>query len=558
MGQYFENGQLGRVNAKVQPQVAHTHASPVLDEATFQQILQAAYIIQEQNDRRREAPRALDPAATLAIIAETQELLHSRAYDVSAGAQLIAERLGKITHASGIAMAIVENDQLKYCAALGTCASLADSTGSIDAGLRDFFRQEALHPDQDRAELLNKNDNSPSFFPVYCDGRIAGVLQLSFPETESIQEHEIRSCQLMAGLMGETISRNAELEWKQSLAAERATMLEALERLRPQLERLAAEPAKEIAAETAAPGPSLAFPISISEAAAENPIPAIPVQALSSEPTSATGEVRPSSTCGNCGFQFSDGEMFCGRCGTPRALELPVPLGLPFEPTGEPTAEPDQTSLRIVEATHEDSPNTVSEMPVPAAQSTITPIASDVPMVEGSAALAVEQRPVEVETPQDEPETDLEVVTPAEELTTSSPWSSAVQTRKWLSSLKKTDSQWLAQHSGDISVVVAALVLMLVLTSWNTPVPKKAARNTPQPPSLTLFERMLVGLGLAEAPPTPVYSGNPNAEVWEDLHTGLYYCGGSELYGKTPGGKLTSQRDAQLDQFEPAARKTCD
>jgi hypothetical protein len=67
-----------------------------------------------------------------------------------------------------------------------------------------------------------------------------------------------------------------------------------------------------------------------------------------------------------------------------------------------------------------------------------------------------------------------------------------------------------------------------------------------------------VSLGLAEAPPAPTYLGNPNAPVWVDLHTALYYCSGSDLYGKTPGGKFTTQRDAQLDQFEPAARKTCD
>jgi hypothetical protein len=65
-------------------------------------------------------------------------------------------------------------------------------------------------------------------------------------------------------------------------------------------------------------------------------------------------------------------------------------------------------------------------------------------------------------------------------------------------------------------------------------------------------------MGLAEAPDPPEYKGNPNAQVWVDLHTALYYCPGSDLYGKTPKGKTTSQRDAQLDQFEPASRKACD
>jgi hypothetical protein len=68
----------------------------------------------------------------------------------------------------------------------------------------------------------------------------------------------------------------------------------------------------------------------------------------------------------------------------------------------------------------------------------------------------------------------------------------------------------------------------------------------------------LISLGLAEAPEAPEYKGNPATQVWVDLQTALYYCPGSDLYGKTIKGKFTSQRDALLDQFEPADRKGCD
>jgi hypothetical protein len=75
---------------------------------------------------------------------------------------------------------------------------------------------------------------------------------------------------------------------------------------------------------------------------------------------------------------------------------------------------------------------------------------------------------------------------------------------------------------------------------------------------LSAFDKLLISLGLAEPPEAPEYRGNPDTQVWVDLHTALYYCPGSDLYGKTPQGKITSQRDAQLDQFEPANRKACD
>ena len=83
-------------------------------------------------------------------------------------------------------------------------------------------------------------------------------------------------------------------------------------------------------------------------------------------------------------------------------------------------------------------------------------------------------------------------------------------------------------------------------------------RKQVEEPKLSLTDRLLVALGIAEPPPAPVYNGNPETKVWVDLHTALYYCPGADLYGNTPKGKFTSQRDAQLDQFEPAYRKACD
>jgi hypothetical protein len=118
---------------------------------------------------------------------------------------------------------------------------------------------------------------------------------------------------------------------------------------------------------------------------------------------------------------------------------------------------------------------------------------------------------------------------------------------------------WLSAHRGDVSVAIAVLLFLLTSlgTSWRSAY-RSAQASTSPVPALTLSERILVGLGLAEPPAALLVVGNPNAQVWVDVHTALYYCPGSELYGKTPGGKFTTQRDAQLDQFEPAARQNCE
>jgi hypothetical protein len=110
--------------------------------------------------------------------------------------------------------------------------------------------------------------------------------------------------------------------------------------------------------------------------------------------------------------------------------------------------------------------------------------------------------------------------------------------------------QRLDRHRADLYLGLSVLVALLALL-WPSAAP-------PQKPRLDTWQRVLVTLGIAEAPPPQIhYQGDPNIQVWVDPHTALYYCAGDELYGKAAGGRLTSQRDAQADQFEPASRAAC-
>lgn len=97
-----------------------------------------------------------------------------------------------------------------------------------------------------------------------------------------------------------------------------------------------------------------------------------------------------------------------------------------------------------------------------------------------------------------------------------------------------------------IAIVVAALAIL-----WPTPATVHKAGLQP-------WQRILVAIGVAEAPPPLVhYRGDPNVQVWVDPHTALYYCAGEEQYGKSANGRFEAQREAQLDQFEPAGRAVC-
>jgi PilZ domain len=115
---------------------------------------------------------------------------------------------------------------------------------------------------------------------------------------------------------------------------------------------------------------------------------------------------------------------------------------------------------------------------------------------------------------------------------------------------------WFERHRGDVCLAVASVMLFFTMFAWGRR-PAVGKPQSPPQPSLTLWERTLVSLGLAEMPEAPVFLGNPAVQVWVDQHTALYHCPGTELYGKTSDGRFTTQRDAQLDQFEPAARAYC-
>jgi hypothetical protein len=133
----------------------------------------------------------------------------------------------------------------------------------------------------------------------------------------------------------------------------------------------------------------------------------------------------------------------------------------------------------------------------------------------------------------------------------------------------QTALQFWNRHRGDIYLGVA-VILVLCVVRWglwsgphgketNTPAAAAAThRKTARDPGLSFLDRVLIQLGLAAAPDPQPDKGNPGVQVWVDLQTALYYCPGTDLYGKTSKGKFTTQRAAQLDQFEPAYRKTCD
>lgn len=476
----------------------------ILDEPSFQKLLAAAYILQQQRDQLR-ARQASDDARRLAEIADTQRVIHSQKLTLQHTLQLVAERAAKITQAVGTAIYLVQDGELNCCAAsgrslprLGESTRIEENAASVCIQSGEPFRCSDV-----RAQIAPPLPTPPasSLFaiPVHRDGRVGGMLEVLFGSANAFQERDIQSGMLLVGMVEEALVRDAEEKMKQELAAERATMLAALERLKPQLEKLS-QPQPQTEA-LAAPPPATKEP-----------------------------ESRRSGMAGLGAFLLNMQEQ---------QVKRPVP-------EQEPAVSSAHEAHDEVEESEPGVPNL--------ALAGVRPASPAAPDMLSEEEIALLQQPgtdiSEEQDHQDHVSEDL----PSFPQQTMEPEADQV-----LWPQQQVPNRWIAlwrAHWADIFLVFASAVFLSVALWAVWP---RAAANSPASPTsdLTPLERMLVAIGLAEPPPAPTYQGNPNAKVWVDLQTAIYYCSGSDLYGKTPKGKYTTQQDALRDQFEPAYRRPC-
>jgi hypothetical protein len=604
--------------------VAEETHNPVFDERALAKLLEAAYVVQEHN-RQKSLPELRPPAtstaaaplapertlhevvsavaapviappvpeptavappsngssspaatndlaATISQIVEMQRQMQMQRLAGDDLLLMLAQRLAEIVQAAGSAIGILEEDKIRYRAVFGQMTPGAGSDVARDLALcvPCLRTGQALRcPDIEQEFLIDidecRHRGVQSMFavPVFSGGAVSGSLELYYAVKHGFDEHDVHGAQLMASLVTEALAREEELSLKKSLANERAVMLEALEKLKPNLAAL---------------------------------VDASLAQASGSQNPAASGSIG-TSICRKCSHRLLEGEHFCGKCGTPRSGSCeppamqskttpswPVPSALEPSPLDSshsmdsPAFDDAEFEKMLATSLEKEMPQLLQSADA-AGELAYDPLSaehevgadSDIP---AQADSRDETLPGDEARAEEEPqEKDLPVAAWAKPARTPD-WSSAASAREFFEQLAAQRSSGLARfwqaRRGDFYLALAVILVACVIRwgIWsNHPVgatgtPAAAAaqqhRKAAADADLPWFDRVLVSLGLAEAPPPVEYKGNPQAEVWVDLQTALYYCPGADLYGKTPKGKFTTQRDAQLDQFESASRKACD
>jgi hypothetical protein len=211
-----------------------THSS--LDRESFQRLLASAFSVQESG---------MD-AQSLSALLELQQSIATGEPDVDRAMHLVADRARNVADASGIAIALRRGDQLVYRAGSGCAASYVGRhmTAILSVSAHKEARGEILRVENAQADARIEaaicrqfEAQSLLILPIYDECAVAGVLEVLFTEPHAFQDREMRTYRLMAGLVGEAMSRYAQLDQKKVLAAQAATLPHAIEQIASQMQR---------------------------------------------------------------------------------------------------------------------------------------------------------------------------------------------------------------------------------------------------------------------------------------------------------------------------------
>ena len=501
---------------------------PALDEGAFQQLLAAAYTVQQHtNSLTRNDPSG--SSQVLSAIAQIQSQIRMRNLNIANGTALIAQQLLRLARANGVSISLVDNGYLDCVAEAGTSATIPGSsvsshslvaTGLLTSGhmFESENSQTDLRLDSDLCREIGVGSLVAA--PVLRFGEIAGLVEVRWTDPHAFGEPELRTCRLMAGLVTGTLERSIRIGniKTDSLQATVAAV-------KSQPEESPREPSPEITS----PTEDLRTE---SHDLPENPEAGDQAEMQAASQEEAVTKASPELSCRMCGRLFAADEQFCGFCSMPRPVEHHSDelqskwASLWFMQQAKEALQ--KTKTQHLPETTEDKVrfwHDVGELAA-ASESHIAP-------VEPKAQMWPRRAPAEI--------TSDQKLVPSQDPVT--PEAFPFQEQPPFS---ERAASFANRHWRDAILATVVLTLTIgVVTAW--------PRSANQP---TWFQSLMVRVWIVQ-PRTKVFAGAPETRVWIDVHTQLYYCSGEDLYGKTPDGEFTTQYNAQSDGFLPASTTTC-
>ena len=192
-----------------------------LDREWFQTLLSNAFTVQESGLETQ----------SLSAFVEIERMIAAKQPDVDRAMQRTADRARAIANASGVAIALLQRDQLVYRAGSGSAAQNMGrqlpavlSVSAHNQPQTEIVRVENAQSDTRIEGAICRQFGAMALLivPVYRERTVAGVLEVLFDEAHDFQHGEVRAYHLMAGLVGEALSRDVCLQGRKAPAAQPA------------------------------------------------------------------------------------------------------------------------------------------------------------------------------------------------------------------------------------------------------------------------------------------------------------------------------------------------
>jgi len=211
-------------------------AHSTLDPESLQRLLASAFAVQESG---------MDTQSLSALV-ELQQSIATGECNLDGAVHLIAERARNVANATGIAIGLLKGDQLVYGAGSGSAATYVGrhvmatlSVSAHDEASGEILRVENTQTDARIEAAICRQFGAKALLilPIYHHCAVAGVLEVLFNQAHAFQDREVHTYRLMAGLVGQAMSRAAQLKQSTTLAATPLTVRHGIQQITPQTQK---------------------------------------------------------------------------------------------------------------------------------------------------------------------------------------------------------------------------------------------------------------------------------------------------------------------------------
>ncbi|AZZ95319.1 diguanylate cyclase [Hahella sp. KA22] len=197
------------------------------------------YLIEVLGEYRETEIKLEKATAKLNQIIQTQSDLSQAELDMQAFMNLVTERMLTITPATGAVVELMEGDEMVYQATSGSAApfkslrlSLSDSLSGLSVINRAVLISEDTSSDQRvNYEACKKvRANSMVVAPLFDDENAVGVLKVLSDQARAFDVDDVKTLEMMAGLIGAAIGRKIRMQERENMLAAKSLALSQLER----------------------------------------------------------------------------------------------------------------------------------------------------------------------------------------------------------------------------------------------------------------------------------------------------------------------------------------